>query len=81
MNIDPSIDMLLTMERENEHMRAQLDKAYSLLSNMPTHLDQDDSMTHLWIETRNKWLHEQIMSAQPAQKKLSDVPLSDYLTS
>jgi len=24
MNIDPSIDMLLTMERENEHLRALL---------------------------------------------------------
>jgi hypothetical protein len=64
MNIDPSIDMLLTMERENEHMRAQLDKAYSLLSNMPSNLDSDFSMVHLWIAERDKWLNEQIQEAK-----------------
>ena len=51
------------LAKGNERLRTQLNKAYQLLSNMPSNLREDNSMTHLWIAERDKWLNQQIVEA------------------
>jgi hypothetical protein len=47
-------------------LHAQIDKAYGLLSNMPSNLNNDFAMVHLWIAERDKWLNKQIQESDHA---------------